>query len=236
MQVILVMAAAPSYSQEITEEQWEILRDNYAASIIILMTRLDTLNIEIDSTKKILKLKEDWLQECEAELLALIGTTKEGVADYRRKFEETEKKISSKSGTPSDARRMYFDELSSDKIHCLPEFAERFESIKKKLHEWEGYKPVVGTEGTYAVVRGDCLWKISILKYNSPYYWPAIWEANKNGVMNKDELSDPHHKAITNPNLIYPGQVLRIPALNSSQKLESIEKFKKFRKEHFKKE
>lgn len=186
--------------------------------------------MEIDSSKKILAIKEQQLENCETELYALVGTTKSGVTDFRRKFEETEKKINSKTGTPADARRMYFDEITNDKIRCLPEFSERYESIRKKLEDWEGIKPVI-TEGTYTVVKGDCLWKISVLKYNSPYFWPAIWDANKNGVVNKDEFYDPRHKAITNPDLIYPGQVLRIPTLNESSKTESIEKFKKFRKE-----
>ena len=88
------------------------------------------------------------------------------------------------------------------------------------------------TEGTYTVVKGDYLWKISVMKYNSPYYWPIIWEANKNGVVNKEQLLDPLHRVIINPNLIYPGQVLKIPSLNNSdlKKEDLKERIKKFRK------
>jgi len=99
--------------------------------------------------------------------------------------------------------------------------------MKKKLADWEGVKPV---EGTYTVVKGDCLWKISKMKYNSPYYWPAIWDANKTGVVNKDQLTHRSHKAVTNPNLIYPGQVLKIPTLTDAQKKEAEMKSKKYRR------
>jgi nucleoid-associated protein YgaU len=162
--------------------------------------------------------------------------------DFRRKFEETEKRVNNRTGTPSDARSMFYDEIFSSKIRCLPEFADRFQSMRNRMEDWEGTKPPtqivtqeapqVG-EGTYMVVKGDCLWKISSMKYGSPYYWPAIWEANKNGVVNKDELFDFRHQAVTNPDLIYPGQVLKIPSINTDPVIkqeEYRERFKKFRK------
>ncbi|MGH2574086.1 MAG: LysM peptidoglycan-binding domain-containing protein, partial [Ignavibacteria bacterium] len=68
---------------------------------------------------------------------------------------------------------------------------------------------------------GDCLWKIAKMKYGNPYLWPAIWDANRDGVVNKDQLTNRRHKAVTNPNLIYPGQVLRIPSLTDAQKKEA---------------
>ena len=49
----------------------------------------------------------------------------------------------------------------------------------------------------YTVVKGDTLSKISKEYYGDPMKYPAIFEANK--PMLKD------------PDLIYPGQVLRIP-------------------------
>ena len=68
------------------------------------------------------------------------------------------------------------------------------------------------------------------MKYGSPYFWPAIWDANKSGVVNKDAMKYQRQKAVTNPNLIYPGQVLRIPALTDAQKKEAEMKSKKYRK------
>lgn len=61
---------------------------------------------------------------------------------------------------------------------------------------------------TYTVrlipARRDCLWRIAEYPfiYNNPLKWPVIYEANKK------TFRDP-----TNPNLIFPGQVLVIPPI-----------------------
>ncbi len=213
--------------EEMDEEEWQRQMDEYNAQKTTLQAKLDGLNTEIDGLKKRLAEVQNNGVICENLMYAAVGSTKEGVADFRKKFEETEKKINSKTGTPADVRKAYFDEIANDKIKCLPEFSDRFASMKKKLADWEGQK---APEGTYTVVKGDCLWKISKMKYNSPYYWPAIWDANKNGVVNADQLKSLRHKKITNPNLIYPGQVLKIPTLTDAQKKEAEMKSKKYRK------
>ena len=51
---------------------------------------------------------------------------------------------------------------------------------------------------TYTVVAGDSLSKIAKKIYGSANRWKEIWEANKD--------------QIKNPDLIHPGQVLKIPA------------------------
>ncbi len=52
---------------------------------------------------------------------------------------------------------------------------------------------------THTVVKGECLWYIAGYTeiYGNPLEWPSIYEANRD--------------IIKDPNLIYPGQVLRIP-------------------------
>ena len=54
-----------------------------------------------------------------------------------------------------------------------------------------------GAAGTYIVVKGDSLSKIAKEQYGDASKWPKIYEANKD--------------LIKNPDLIYPGQSLRIP-------------------------
>lgn len=59
--------------------------------------------------------------------------------------------------------------------------------------------PAPAAAQTYTVVRGDCLWNIAKRFYGSGAKYIVIYNANK-GVIGG------------NPNLIYPGQVLTIPA------------------------
>lgn len=212
--------------EEMDEEEWQRQMDELNAEKTNLQSRLSALTSEIDGLKQTSANKDKELEKCENDLYALVGTTKSGVADFRKKFEETEKKINGKVGTPADARKMYFDDITKDKARCLPEFQDRYASMKKKLEDWEGMK---SPEACYTVVKGDCLWKISKMKYGSPYYWPAIWDANKNGVSNESTMK-PRHKKVTNPNLIYPGQCMKIPTLTDAQKKEAEMKSKKYRK------
>lgn len=51
--------------------------------------------------------------------------------------------------------------------------------------------------GRYVVVSGDSLSKIAKREYGDAQKWPMIYEANRN--------------IIKDPDLIYPGQELRIP-------------------------
>ena len=59
--------------------------------------------------------------------------------------------------------------------------------------------PAQEREVSYTVQRGDSLSKIAQDQYGDGKKWKAIFEANRD--------------QITNPDLIHPGQVLKIPSL-----------------------
>lgn len=205
---------------ELNQEQWEAVRDTFAVYAIKFLARLDTLQTEIDSLKNLNQQIENY--DCEKELYALVGASKQDVADFRRKFEETEKKVNGRIGTPAEIRTMYFNEIQNSKIRCLPEFSERYNKMYSILTSVVVTENHNIPEGSYSVVKGDCLWKISSVKYNTPYLWPAIWDANK--------------PVISNPDLIYPGQVLKIPKVSDTEINEALEKSKSYRKIRRKKE
>lgn len=201
---------------ELNQEQWEYVRDLYAVDAIKLLAKMDTLNAEIDSLKKLKEFTDNF--DCETELLAIVGATKEQVADFRIKFDETERKIKSSNSTPDDASMKYLEEISSSRIKCLPEFNDRFNNLNKFIADINTNKNNNNTEskGSYTVVKGDCLWKISARSYSTPYLWPAIWEANRS------EIFD--------PNFIYPGEVLKIPMINDEDRKNAMERSKHYRK------
>jgi nucleoid-associated protein YgaU len=56
---------------------------------------------------------------------------------------------------------------------------------------------IAGTGRSYTVQKGDSLSKIAKREYGDAQQWRRIYEANRS--------------TIENPDLIYPGQVIRIP-------------------------
>lgn len=73
--------------------------------------------------------------------------------------------------------------------------------VRPLVREAEAPKPVRVVRQTpskrYTVVRGDCLWRIARRELGSGFRWERLYEANRD--------------QIRNPDLIYPGQVFRVP-------------------------
>jgi len=181
---------------------------------------INLLNKDIVNLKETLLGKDNEIANLEKEYAAIIASLK--LSEYDGKFLETEGKINKRLGTPRDARKSYFDEISVSAARCLPKYSERYALMKSNLEKWEidEAKKIIATNEKvtqYTVVKGDCLWKIASKPeiYGNSKLWVKIWEANKNGV-----IKAPRHtsKTIKNPDLIYPGQVLRIPALTEAEK------------------
>ncbi len=187
--------------KDLNQEQWELVRDLYAVDAIKLLAKMDTLQQQIDSLKAVNEYYENL--DCEAELYAIVGATKEEVADYRRKFDEAESYITSRKNQPDDASRNYFSSLSSSKISCLPEFHDRYRMLKNIT---DNYVPQNNNQNNYAistdeyiVIDGDNLSSLSLKFYGTSSNWYLIWEANK------QEIDD--------PDFVYPGQLLKIPQI-----------------------
>jgi hypothetical protein len=215
--LFLILSCSWAYSQDdygINQEQWEKVRDKYADDAILLLAKMDTLNLNIDSLKGVIEYVKNF--DYEEELYRSIGTTKDEVSIFRNKFEITESRISKREGTPLDARNMYFDEITASKLRCLPEFRDRYYAMSLALTDFssgiaEKHETVIDTSA-YLVVEGDNLRKISEKIYGTKDYWKLIWKANKQSVANADEFYEKYKKKIIHPDIIYPGQKLFIPA------------------------
>ena len=72
------------------------------------------------------------------------------------------------------------------------------EAVVKQPEEPQPANPAVTPNKTYTVKKGDSLWKIAKQFYGNGAQYPKLFQANSG--------------QIKNPNLIYPGQVLTIPA------------------------
>jgi nucleoid-associated protein YgaU len=78
--------------------------------------------------------------------------------------------------------------------------------------------PAVYTVRSFPV-KTDCLWRIAAYPfiYNNPLKWPVIYEANK------ATFRDP-----SNPNLIYPGQKLKIPSIAGETRIGTYDPAKTY--------
>jgi nucleoid-associated protein YgaU len=199
---------------EISDAEWQQQMDELTARKKGLEENISTYVKEIENLKANLSQKNNEVKTAESGFYSILEMNKAGLEDFNKKFNETEKKILNRTGNPDDARKFYFNEIAASKAKCLTDYWSRYVIMKQKLEQWEKDSQLAVKEDKYTVIKGDCLWKIAGKKeiYGNPKYWPKIWEANEDGV-----ISAPYnvqHK-VTNPNLIYPGQVLRIMTLTN---------------------
>ena len=87
-------------------------------------------------------------------------------------------------------------------------YEESLEKSQKVIELLKGVKGGKVLPAFYEVVlneaRRDCLWRIAGFDfvYGDPYKWTELYEANKDSMPEKD-----------NPDLIVPGQLLKIPSI-----------------------
>lgn len=205
---------------KMSQAEWHLKRDQYATSAITLLSRLETLNEQIDSLKQVNRESDSILTNSENILFTMVGASREQVAEFRTRFNETESRLSSEKASPSELRSEV-DYITDSKIRCLPEFAERYDQMLTRINYLAArniLNEVVTGGLSYVVESGDCLWRIADMKYGNPLLWPAIWDANRSGVVNKDNVDYYFERRVYNPNLIFPGQVLKIPELSLPKK------------------
>ncbi len=223
----LVIGTKVTFAQDeepwknITEEEYLKQKGEKETTINDLKAQINTVDAEISSLQKDSKDKDAALAKTEAELKGYGDQ-----AGYKKGIDDLDKIVMAKdkSGkTVEDAEKEY-NKLYANPLRCLGDNNAKLAKIKKELDAWKN--PPKPKEEGYTVVKGDCLWKIAKAKYNEPKAWFAIWEKNKEGVISAPPKVA---KTIKNPNLIYPGQVLKVPALTDAEKKAAVDKANKYK-------
>lgn len=122
---------------------------------------------------------------------------------------DTNMKVSLEEYTPTDDAKQGFDVKVSIKLKQYRDYGTKtcnitFASTKPKIAAPKPARQTTNSPApkvenkTYTVQRGDCLWNIAKKFYGNGSQYTKIYNANTD--------------KIKNPNLIYPGQVLVIPA------------------------
>ncbi|CUS96597.1 hypothetical protein JGI2_01301 [Candidatus Kryptobacter tengchongensis] len=228
--LLISVFVATSFAQEkvrMKYDDWLKEMALWTAKRDELRAKLDALNKEIDALKQQSAQKDAQIKQTQDEIYALVGTTPEGVNEYRQRVADFERKLNELSRLSNEqlyerkaeVEQLYNDyqALKSDKRVALSEFYDKvmgFESqvnnlnttVKALVKTKEGQvlvaeaivKETTYTVGTWKKDR-DCLWNIAKKPtiYDNPFLWPKIYVANR------DKIKD--------PDLIYPGWVLKIP-------------------------
>jgi nucleoid-associated protein YgaU len=99
--------------------------------------------------------------------------------------------------TPGGERMGFFDKKDDKPLESKPDFSNVSSGGSSTAPAALQPPATSGSLTTYVVVKGDSLSKIAAREYGDANKWRTIFEANKG--------------LISDPDLIYPGQELKIP-------------------------
>jgi nucleoid-associated protein YgaU len=194
-------------------------KDQADSTIIYRRAEVDKLKAELQSTNEAIAKANTDLQQrmadansCRDALYALCGSDRNGYNAYRERLARDEQELNSlRSLSPDmlaqnksrvDALETEIRSLRGDKLVLIPDHRNRVQAMSNSFMQMKkGMIPPekLYTVGTWQKDR-DCLWNIAKKPdiYNDPFAWPKIWHNNQ--------------EQIKNPDLIYPGQQLKINA------------------------
>jgi len=199
--VILLSLVSFAQEEEMTTEEWEAEMARLQGRQSALTSEIATLNQDIENLRSTQSGLQD-PDDCIDELYAMVGASRSDVDNFRNAVNELDGKIRRKEGPKAD-RQADLDALKRNKISALPEFFDKVHNrMQKSLDDWIDQPAVI----SYKVVKGDHLWGIAGKQahYGNSFAWPIIYKANRD--------------MISNPDLIYPDQVFKVPPLSEEEK------------------
>jgi len=194
------------------KDEAEIRIGEFRNRVANLQSQYDALVTQVNSENAKLTALTNELAACNKAIYDLIGATEQDVNAFReqlgriaarvREMQQMSDEQLSKRISEIDKLWADLNELRKNKIVALPEFYDKMvglaRNIKTLYDRAQNYRGETYTVGTWQKDR-DCLWNIAAKDdiYSDAFMWPKIWQENTD--------------QIRNPDLIFPGQVLRIP-------------------------
>ncbi|MFQ6091841.1 MAG: LysM peptidoglycan-binding domain-containing protein [bacterium] len=201
---LLIITTAPGFAQEkMSMEEYQAQLAEWQKREAEAKTAIAEEEAKIEDLKKQIADIEAEIESVQEQIYALVGTDRAGVESFGRRLDELRGEIRQLQGlSDEELGRRYTDieqaekrlnEYMMDPIFCLSEMRAKIGDLERMM------AGIPKLPGTYRVVGGDCLWKISGYSqiYDDPLKWPRIYRANR------DQIQD--------PDLIYPDQILAIP-------------------------
>jgi hypothetical protein len=210
--LVFVAGSALAQEMEMSAEEWQAEMNKYTQMRDEMSNTRNALKDQVASLKEQSSKLDADVKKCMDELYALVGSNAQEAAAYRAQIEKAEATANSLmrlSDADLMARSGEVDDLENtvkmlreNKLSIIPEFYDRLAALDQKIMSLRKTLAGAGkvyTVGTWAHDR-DCLWNISKKKdiYDNAWMWPKIWQGNR------DQIKD--------PDIIHPGQKLKIPA------------------------
>mgnify|MGYP000585917574 FL=1 len=207
--VFAQMPPASKPDAELTRKEAELRIQDFQSRVSSLETKLNELNAKYEELEIELKNVNAALRDCHDEIRRILGVTDADIEAFAQKLGVLEGKVRDMKRLNDDqladrrsdveALEKEYLELRKNKISIMPKFFDRMVQLGRDIRGLYREKKITTyTVGTWAENR-DCLWNISgkMEIYGDPLQWPKIWQANTD--------------QIRNPDIIFPGQVLKIP-------------------------
>jgi len=216
--VIVLLVVPAGFAQEMTKEQWQQEIASLTAKKNDLTNKLASVQKEIADLQKQNADKMAAVNKCQDELMAMVGGTPEAIAAFEAELTKIDNRINELSRLSNQdlyGRRDEFatvqswiDAARTNKLSALTKYHNRLndaqgrlDALRRNLQQLidSGQLTQTYTVGTWARDR-DCLWNIAKKPtiYSNAFLWPKIWQANR------DQIKD--------PDVIRPGQKLKVPA------------------------
>ncbi|MCX8054985.1 MAG: LysM peptidoglycan-binding domain-containing protein [Ignavibacteria bacterium] len=203
------MPPASKPDAELTRKEAELRIQDFQSRVSSLETKLNELNAKYEELEIELKNVNAALRDCNDEIKRILGVSDADIEAFAQKLGVLEGKVRDMKRLNDDqladrrsdveALEKEYLELRKNKISIMPKFFDRMVQLGRDIRGLYREKKITTyTVGTWAENR-DCLWNISgkMEIYGDPLQWPKIWQANTD--------------QIRNPDIIFPGQVLKIP-------------------------